>query len=37
MTIKQKHGYHPTQHEPEFPDDKFKAATGLSCMLSVGA
>jgi hypothetical protein len=37
MTIKQKHGYHPLQHEPAFPDDKFKVAAGLSCMLSVGA
>ena len=37
MTTKQKHGYHPLQHEPAFPDDKFKAAAGLSCMLSVGA
>ena len=36
-TIKQKHGYHPLQHEPAFPDDKFKAAAGLSCMLSVDA
>ena len=34
---KTKHGYHPLQHEPAFPDDKFKAAAGLSCMLSVGA
>ena len=33
----QKHGYHPLQHEPAFPDDKFKVAAGLSCMLSVGA
>ncbi|WP_297002107.1 hypothetical protein [uncultured Dialister sp.] len=36
-TIKQKHGHHPLQREPAFPDDKFKAAAGLSCMLSVGA
>ena len=33
----QKHGYHPLQHEPAFPDDKFKVAAGLSCMLSVDA
>ena len=37
FTTNQKHGYHPLQHEPAFPDDKFKAAAGLSCMLSVGA
>ena len=28
MTIKQKHGYHLIQHEPAFPDDKFRAAAG---------
>ena len=26
MTIKPKHGYHLIQHEPAFPDDKFRAA-----------
>ena len=28
MTIKPKHGYHLIQHEPAFPDDKFRAAAG---------
>ena len=35
MTIKQKHGYHPLQHEPAFPDDKSRVDAGFSCDLAL--
>ena len=35
MTTKQKHGYHPLQHEPAFPDDKSKVDAGFSYVLAL--
>ena len=34
-TTKQKHGYHPLQHEPAFPDDKSRVDAGFSCSLAL--
>ena len=34
-TIKQKHGYHPLQHEPAFPDDKSRVDAGFSYGLAL--
>ena len=31
----QKHGYHPLQHEPVFPDDKSRVGAGFSCDLAL--
>ena len=31
----QKHGYHPLQHEPAFPDDKSRVDAGFSCDLAL--
>ena len=31
----QKHGYHPLQHEPAFPDDKSRVDAGFSCGLAL--
>ena len=31
----QKHGYHPLQHEPAFPDDKSRVDAGFSCALAL--
>ena len=31
----QKHGYHPLQHEPAFPDDKSRVDAEFSCDLAV--
>ena len=35
MTTNQKHGYHPLQHEPAFPDDKSRVDAGFSCDLAL--
>ena len=31
----QKHGYHPLQHEPAFPDDKSRVDAGFSYGLAL--
>ena len=34
-TTNQKHGYHPLQHEPTFPDDKSRVDAGFSYGLAL--
>ena len=35
FTTNRKHGYHPLQHEPAFPDDKSRVDAGFSCDLAL--
>ena len=35
FTTNRKHGYHPLQHEPAFPDDKSRVDAGFSCSLAL--